>query len=305
MTELRFRAMGSDCHVIVVGGPAGLAEQAKERIDELECRWSRFRPDSEISRLNERAGRPIAVSDETVELLQRAMDAWRLSGGSFDPTLLGAVIRAGYDRTFEEIGPGSGRSLLHAGADRIVIEGNVVTIPEGVGFDPGGIGKGLAADMVAVATTRAGADGVAINMGGDVRTTGTGPDGGTWTVSIEHPWLDAPLARVGLAGGAIATSTTLRRNWVADGVRRHHLIDPQTGQPSDTDINLASVVAAETWAAEVLAKAVVLRGSAHPFDNLGGTGAQGLAVTDDGRVLSTEGFGAYLGDGRLPGWISS
>lgn len=295
--------MGSDCHVIVLGGPPGLADQAQQQIDALEARWSRFRPDSEISRLNDHAGRPLPVSPETVELVERAMDAWRLSGGSFDPTLLGAVIRAGYDRTFDQIGSASGHSLLTAGAERIAVDGNVVTIPAGVGFDPGGIGKGLAADMVAVATIRAGADGVCVNMGGDVRTAGPGPDDGTWTVAVEHPWSARPLALLGLAGGAVATSTTLARRWVADGAERHHLIDPQTGRPSDTDVNLATVVAAEAWAAEVLAKAVVLRGSAHPFDNLGGTGAEGLAVADDGRVVCTDGLGAFLGNQPLPARI--
>src|SRR5581483_1485033 len=109
--ERRFRAMGSDAHVIVVGGPGGsggpggLAEAAQRRIDDLEQRWSRFIAGSEISRLNERAGTPMTVSPETAELVRRAIDAWRFSGGGFDPTVLGAVIRAGYDRSFEELGP--------------------------------------------------------------------------------------------------------------------------------------------------------------------------------------------------------
>src|SRR3954470_5699716 len=93
IAELRFRAMGSDAHVIVVGGPAGLAEAAKQRVDDLERRWSRFLPDSEVSLLNARAGLATTVSTETVELVRRAVEAWRLSGGGFDPTLLGAIIR--------------------------------------------------------------------------------------------------------------------------------------------------------------------------------------------------------------------
>ena len=297
--------MGSDCHVIVVGGPSNGAEQARRRIDQLEGLWSRFREDSEVSELNRRAGTPYEVSAETVELIERALDAWRISGGSFDPTLLGAVIRAGYDRTFEEIGPSaaSGSSALLNGVDQVVVEGRTVTLPAGVGFDPGGIGKGLAADLVVVESLRGGADGACVNMGGDVRVAGTGPDGGPWTVAIEHPWRAEPLALVGLRGGAVATSTTLRRRWQVGESVRHHLIDPQTGLPSETDVNLAAVIAAETWAAEVLAKAVVLRGSTHPFDNLGGTGAEGLAVVDDGRVLSTTGWAGFLGGVPLPSRI--
>ena len=302
VAELSFRAMGSDCHVIIVDGDVGLLDEVRRRIDELEARWSRFREDSEVSELNRRAGSPVVVSAETLELVSRALDAWRISGGSFDPTLLGDVIRAGYDRSFDLLGSEvtSGSSLLQSGVEGICIDGNEVTVPVGVGFDPGGIGKGLAADMVVSELVAAGCAGVCVNMGGDVRTAGEGPDGGTWTVAIKHPWLPAPLALVGLGGGAVATSTTLKRRWNVGESLRHHLIDPQTGRPSDTDIDLASVIAAETWAAEVLAKAVILRGSVHPFDNLGGTGAEALAVANDGRVMATAGFARFLGAAVLP-----
>jgi thiamine biosynthesis lipoprotein len=119
-------------------------------------------------------------------------------------------------------------------------------------------------------------------------------------VAVEHPWSDRPLALLGLADGAVATSTTLRRRWRTGGEVRHHIIDPQTGRPSDTDIGLATVVAADGWMAEVLAKAVLLAGSAHPFDIVGGTGADALAVDDHGRVVGTAGLAAFLGPASLP-----
>ena len=90
VAELTFRAMGSDAHVIVVGGPADGATRARARIDELEQRWSRFIADSEISVLNRNAGQFVEVSDDTRLLIERAIEAWRISGGSFDPTVLGA-----------------------------------------------------------------------------------------------------------------------------------------------------------------------------------------------------------------------
>jgi thiamine biosynthesis lipoprotein len=319
--ELRFRAMGSDCHVVVVGGPGGGADLARRRIDDLERRWSRFLDDSEVSRLNRRAGQPVRVSPETRELVERAGQAWRLSGGAFDPTVLGAVVRAGYDRSFERIAgrrdlasDSASGAYLRLGAAEIVIDGDAVTLPPGVGFDPGGIGKGLAADRVVAEMMALGVEGICVNLGGDVRLEGAAPgrgdlvrgdpdsgdpDGRAWTVAVEHPRLDAPLALLGLTGGAVATSTTLRRRWTVGGRTRHHLIDPQTGQPSTSDIELATVVAAQAWAAEVLAKAVLLRGSEHPFDNLGGTGAQALAVDRTGRVHTTPGLAAFLGRGGV------
>jgi FAD:protein FMN transferase len=305
--ERRFRAMGSDAHVIVVGGPVGLLDHAVRRIDELERRWSRFLPDSEVNQLNRWCGLPVAVSPDTVNLVEHALVAWRISGGAFDPTVLGAVIRAGYDRSFERLGPSpeAGHSPLGLGADAIIIRGETVALPARTGFDPGGIGKGLAADMVCAEIRAAGAEGICINLGGDVRVAGAGPAGGTWTVAVEHPLHSEPIARLGLADGAVATSTTLRRCWQVQGERRHHLIDPQTGRPSDTDLTMATVVSGQAWMAEVLAKAILLRGSRHPFDIVGGTGAQALAVDHDGRVVATAGLSGFLGDLSLPASVAA
>lgn len=293
--------MGSDAHVIVVGGSSHLIEAAEQRTRDLESRWSRFLETSEVSRLNREAGRFVAVSPETLELIRAAQQAWRMSGGAFDPTVLGAMIRAGYDRSFDEIGPQTvgGISVLGIGVADIEIDGQSVRLPPLTGFDPGGIGKGLAADMVSGELIEAGAEGVCVSLGGDVRVRGAGPEGGAWTLAVEHPWSKAPIAVLGVADGAVATSTTLRRTWTIGDETRHHLIDPQTGLPSDTDLTLAATVAANAATAEVMAKAVLLAGVAHPFDILGGTGIEALASDRDGRVVATPGLAAYLGDGRL------
>lgn len=299
--ERRFRAMGSDAHVVVVGGHSHLADAAVRRVDDLERRWSRFLSDSEVCTINRAAGTFVEVSADTAGLVRHAIDAWHLSGGAFDPTVLGAVIRAGYDRPFDELLPDApgARSPLGTGAGDIVVDGCAVRLPAGTGFDAGGIGKGLAADLVCAELLAAGADGACVNLGGDVRVAGAGPDGGGWTVAVEHPWCPEPIATLGVGDGAVATSTTLRRRWTAGGVPRHHLIDPRTSRPSETDVNLAAVVAAHAWVAEVLAKAVVLAGSEHPFDIVGGTGAEALAVDERGRLSSTPGLGDYLGGASL------
>jgi thiamine biosynthesis lipoprotein len=306
--ERSFRAMGSEAHVIVVGGPPGGADRARRRIDDLEARWSRFRPDSEISGLTRRAGEWVTLSPESRLLVERAVEAWRVTVGRFDPTVLGAVIRAGYDRSFElldrdgaAVDAGDGGSPLTAGAAGIEIDGDRVRLPAGVGFDPGGIGKGLAADLVVAEAVAGGAAGACVNLGGDLRVAGLPPEGaGAWTVAVEHPAAPEPIALLGLHGGAVATSTTLRRRWSAGGEERHHLIDPWTGAPSTTDLTLAAVVAAEGWAAEVLAKAVLLRGSAQAFDLVAGLGADALTVDRGGAIRATPGLAAFLGGKTLP-----
>ncbi len=300
--ERQFGAMGSDAHVVVVGREP-LADVARARIADLERRWSRFDERSEVSALNRHAGDPVVVSSETVELVERAVDAWRLTHGWFDPTVLGDLVRAGYDRPYDEIDRSSaadGASTLQAGAAGIQIVGCTVRLPAGTGFDPGGIGKGLAADIVVDELLAEGADGVCVNLGGDVRVGGTSPDGDAWTVAIEHPQFAHEIARVGVAQGAVATSTTLRRRWQVGAELRHHLIDPTTGRPSWTDVPFTTVVAGHAWTAEVLAKALVLRGAPARFDDVDAAGAAALAVDAEGHIACSTAMPAFLAETLPP-----
>ncbi len=289
--------MGSDAQVIVVGGAPALAAYARSRIDALEARWSRFRPDSEVSELNRNAGDAVRVSADTLVLVRRALDAWNLTGGLFDPTVLGDVLRAGYDRSLDARAPfaNGGSSDLALGAAGIVLDGDTVRLPAGTGFDPGGLGKGLAADLVVHELHERGASGTCVNLGGDVRVAGTGPYGGDWTIALNHPAAREPLGRVGIRDGGIATSTTLRRRWHVEGQVRHHIIDPTTGRPGTSDITFATVVAGSAWAAEALATAIVLRGKPSHFDVLAATGAEAVAVDEHGCIDASFGFAHYLG----------
>lgn len=304
--DLRFTAMGSDAHVIVVGD-ARLVASARARVDELEARWSRFVPSSEVSRINAASGEPVDVSEDTRTLVARAVDAWRLTGCLADCTLLSEVVAAGYDAPFTALPPHRAqtagpaplpRTLL--GPGDIEITTTAVRLPAGLAFDPGGIGKGLAADLVADELIATGADGACVNLGGDVRVRGTGPEGAGWTIGVDHPAAAGPLALLGLTDGGVATSTVLRRRWRVGDEERHHLIDPRSGVPSTSDLALVTAVAGRAWEAEALAKAVLLRGGPHAFDILGGTGAEALAVGHDGRITASPGLRAFLGGAAVP-----
>jgi thiamine biosynthesis lipoprotein len=300
--ERRFRAMGSDAHLIVVGGAEHLLDDACRRVDDLEQRWSRFIETSEVCELNRRAGHDLMVSAETAMLVERAIDAWRVTGGGFDPTVLGAVLRAGYDVSFDTmpVEKSATQSALIVGCTDIVVDGRTVRLPARTGFDPGGIGKGLAADIVIGELLAGGAAGACVNLGGDLRVAGSNPSGDAWTIAIEHPAVDEPVALIGLHSGAVATSTTLRRRWSVDGQTRHHLIDPATGEPSDSDLELTTVIAAEAWIAEVLAKAVLLRGSVRAFDIVDDTHVQALTIDKVGVIRTTPGFQLFAGAIPLP-----
>jgi thiamine biosynthesis lipoprotein len=301
-TERYFRAMGSDAHVVVVGGDDHLLDDAVRRVHQLEQLWSRFIDTSEICEMNRRAGEDVVVSIETALLVERAVEAWRLTGGGFDPTVLGAMLRAGYDVNFDEISAYGActSTALVTGCTDVRIDGRVVRLLSGTGFDPGGIGKGLAADIVIGEMLAAGASGACVNLGGDLRVAGCSPRGDAWTIAIEHPWIGEPIGRVGLRGGAVATSTTLRRRWSIDGQPRHHLIDPATGEPSASDLELTTVIAAEAWIAEVMAKAVLLRGSVRAFDIVDDACVQALTIDDAGVIRTTPGFALFAGDTPLP-----
>ncbi|HKA05002.1 MAG TPA: FAD:protein FMN transferase [Acidimicrobiales bacterium] len=302
-TAVRFRAMGTDAHVVVVGGPTGLVDDIRRRIADLERRWSRFLPGSEVSALTARAGEAVAVSADTRLLVARAIEAWRLTGGAFDPTVLGSLHRAGYSQSFE-LGPRrvATTGLAVVGCTDITIDSSSVRLPAGTGFDAGGIGKGLAADLAVEEALAAGAAGVCVNLGGDLRVAGEAPAGTTWTIAVEHPWSRTPVVRLGLGAGAVATSTTLRRAWTIDGRDYHHLIDPATGAPAATDLTAATVVTGQAWSAEVLAKAVLLRGRERAFDVLD-VHAEALVVGSDGAITTTPGLIAFLGDQPVPAGV--
>lgn len=293
-----FRAMGSDASVVVVGGDPDLVARARARIAELEALWSRFVPTSEVSRLNAAAGTGARlVSPETFELVERAVDAWRITTGRFDPTVLGDVLRAGYTESFERLGhPGTTATVsrLGRGCAGIALDPTTCTVglPAGVGFDPGGIGKGLAADLVVDELLAAGAAGACVNLGGDVRVAGTPPED-SWAIAVEHPSRPDPAAVVHLRNGAVATSSRLRRRWPTDRGVAHHLIDPRRGRPADAAIWTATAIAATGWQAEMLAKASFLADVGPGLELLDRIGAAGLVIDADGAVLTTRSFARF------------
>jgi thiamine biosynthesis lipoprotein len=261
----RFTAMGTDVEVTVVGGPPNLLTIARGRVRDLERRWSRFLPTSEVSRLNRCDGATTHVSPETVMLISVGRDAARMSDGRFDPFLLDAVEAIGYRETFTSVDrPVAAPAPIrrHPGAAGVDIDADArtITLPPGARFDPGGIGKGLAADLVAGELVAFGAAGVCVNVGGDLRVTGAAPDAGdAWLIAVRDAPDDEPVAHVAVAEGGVATTSRSRRRWTsADGITRHHVIDPTTGRSARTPVLHATAVAADAWRAEVLSTVAFL-----------------------------------------------
>jgi thiamine biosynthesis lipoprotein len=318
--ERRAKVMGSEAHVIVVGEDAShLVDTAIRRLERLEARWSRFLSDSEISRLNASPGVPVLVTPETFRLIDLAVNAWEMTDGRFDPTILGDLRAEGYDRSFELLGRSevpltdsreipepdrrrAPRSLRPVEPDlrldRIV--GTVQLGPD-TAFDAGGIGKGFAADLVVAELLSSGADGVLVSVGGDLRIAGETPDGGSWGVAIADP-LDPErvIGTLSLVSGAVASSWRTKRTWIGpDGRAHHHLIDPRTGHSAENGIAGVTVVAAQGWRAEVLAKAAFLAGPVEGPALIERAGAAGILFADDGSQHPAGNIADFLDTRKL------
>ena len=281
-----FRAMGTNV-TIIAGTDADPGTWADAvRIAELvfareERRFSRFRGESELPRVNGRAGRWTRVSSGFAALAGFALTAARRSGGLFDPTVLPAMIAAGYDRDFDDVIAGARGALnppVPCGRWReVLLDGDVLYLPDGVGLDFGGIAKGWTVDLAAeAAVSAAGLPWAVVNAGGDLRIAGAPPRPGI-QVAVEDPEdRDRELWRLKLLAGALATSSTTARSW---GPGSHHLIDPRTGEPAANGVLQATVWAETCAEAEVRSKWALLEGP----PALEHTSA--VLVTEDGRIL--------------------
>jgi FAD:protein FMN transferase len=291
LTESTGRVMGTDLHVVLLGAAPGAHDRIAARLAALEARWSRFRPESEITRLNRAGGAHVPLSADTRHLLAQLVAGWRLTAGRFDPTVLPALVAAGYDRSFDRLTPPAAPSapVPGRGLEGLEVDDHGARLPAGTAIDPGGLGKGLAADLVAAEALAAGwATGILVNLGGDLRAAGDVPTPG-WGVELDDP----AGATIGLVAGGLASSTTSRRRWTtADGREQHHVIDPRTGAPAATAVRSVTVVAGEAWLAEVLATALLLDGI-RSTELVAAAGATGLIVDHHGTVVDLPGMEDY------------
>lgn len=309
-----FPAMGSTIELALAAvddrDPAGAWRLAEELAGEWEQTFSRFRPDSELSRLNAAAGLPVAVSPRLYDAVAAAVEGNRLSGGLFDPTVLPALVALGYDRTFDDIDgcpePGhpererrmaghqaEGRARAVPGVGGIALHpaARTIRLPAGVALDLGGIAKGLYAD--ALAALLGDWPGGCVSAGGDLRVWGDGPSGEGWLVGVEDPAdRDHDIASIRVREGGVATSGTNRRSWQRGRAEVHHLIDPRTGRSSDRSPWSVTVVGQSAGLAEVAATTLFLSGGApDALTRFAGRVGPALVVERDGSVRTIDRVG--------------
>jgi thiamine biosynthesis lipoprotein len=268
--------MGNTARVIVVAEREEeldhLIGVAQARLAQVEARWSRFISTSEVSQLNTALHSTwTSVSDDTALLLHYLVEAFSATNGAFNPFLLPALINAGYSHSLTNNATVSlpHSASWHATAADLEIQntstGWQARLLNGATVDPGGIGKGLAADLIAEQLIALNALGASVSVGGDLRCIGTPGDAEVWPVDIEDAERPQEVAAsIAIPSGGVATSSTHAKRWHVGSYVRHHVIDPTSGKPiaqSTPDaLHTTTVIASTAAWAEVFATALLVSG---------------------------------------------
>jgi thiamine biosynthesis lipoprotein len=298
-----FRALGTFASVLVTV-PAALSAAGTALtawLAEIDRACSRFRPDSELTRVNQAGGQPVTVSRLLADVLTAALAAARLTGGEVDPTCGGPLAALGYDTDFARAqartGPLHGPHRPAPGWQVVELdtERQVVRVPAGVTLDLGATAKALAADRAAAGIAASLGCGVLVNLGGDISVAGDPPAGG-WQVAIADNadfsgQAGPPGQTVCIRDGGLATSSPQVRTWRRGGQELHHIIAPRTGLPARSCWRAVSVAAATCLEANIASTAAIIRSEQAP-GWLSGLSLPARMVRHDGSVTVTGGWPA-------------
>lgn len=291
-----FQAMGTTISLIAPEGSLSIALRlTRDLFEEWERALSRFRSDSELSRLNAAAGLRTPVSALLLRVLSASLDAARATNGIFDPTVLQRMLEIGYDRTFTALPTSlpATPSAPHAQlggwrAIEVDTARSLVRLPAGVGLDFGGIAKGMAVDAALDLLEAQELTPALVSGGGDLAVRGLPPEVTHWPIAAPgkgEGWV------IGLERGALATSGVGRRHWRQGEQTRHHVLDPRTGEPSASALWSVTAIAATCAQAEVAAKVALILGHAQ--------GAQFIEETRLGVLMVAE-SGEWSAAGAWP-----
>jgi thiamine biosynthesis lipoprotein ApbE len=265
-----WRALGTLVHLVVTDPQSinDARDMLAADLADIDKACSRFRPDSEIRTLGRKTlGRTAEVSPLLAEAIAVALRAARLTEGDVDPTVGAAMSAVGYDRDFEQIRPNSMPvTVRHVpGWREVRLEGQTLTMPEGVQLDLGATAKAWAADRAAARIHERLGTGVLVSLGGDIAVAGPAPSTG-WRIRVQDVTGSpddppvGPYALIAIRDGGLATSSTAARRWVRGGDLLHHILDPRTGLPAEPVWRTVSVAAGTCADANAASTAAVIRG---------------------------------------------
>jgi FAD:protein FMN transferase len=290
----RFHAMASDCAVHVqaeaAAASAMIALAAEAEVRRIEARYSRYRDDSELARINlvAAAGGATDVDPETTGLIAYAKACFRSSEGAFDIT--SGLLRQAWNFSVPRLPEQWEIDALlpRIGLDKVTLSGGRLSFAQArMELDLGGLGKEYAADRAAEVCSDLGARFGFVDLGGDIRVIGPQADGQPWRIGIRHPRDGAVLvAEVALHGGALATSGDYERFIDVDGRRYCHILDPRTGWPA-RGLSSVTVISDRCLVAGSLSTSAMLRGR-NGGAWLESLGIRHIAIDDEGRCSGTE-----------------
>ena len=303
--RLHFRAMGTEMLVCVDNGsdtsPVELAD-VPAWFEEWEQVLSRFRIDSELTLLNRAGGQLVPVSETLWQIFQSALAAEKYTDGLVTPTIAAAVIGSGYDRDFsllagQVLSPFESEPPIVRSLDSVTWDEATrsICLPAGVQLDFGGIAKGWAAEQTVARLKHLGS--ALMNCGGDIFMSGPLLNGNPWEIGVHRPF-DRSSGYIGMMffehGCGVATSATDRRRWMQGDSMRHHIIDPQSGLPAESDVVSVTIVAPNAVEAETAAKSVLIRGSVEGLAWLESKNLAGLIILENGTILYSQRINEYL-----------
>ncbi len=301
----RTRALGSVAELVVTDHRAIVpaAEMLRAEVERIDSVASRFRDDSELSRLNAAAGTEVRVSPDLLEAVQVALWAADVTDGAVDPTVGAALRSLGYDRDFAAIKGGLPGTLRSPGrvpgwqTVEVSPEKRTVRLPRDAELDLGATAKALAADSSAAAIHRALGCGVLVSLGGDISIAGPPPPGG-FTVGLRD--VSGGSSRgsdaVALGSGGLATSGVAARRWRLGGAEVHHVLDPSNGLPAPTCWRTVSVAALCCVHANAASTACLVKGRSAP-EWLRSLNLPARLVAKDGSVQILEPWGCAEAEG--------
>ena len=289
----RIYALDTVIEITVYGEKAeDAAASAEKEIRRLEGLFSVTKESSEIYKLNHSDGSPITLSEDTVALLTEAKKMSSITGGRFDVTIYPVMKLWGFTEKDYKV-PDKAQikaALSSVSTDNILLSENYkVQLKNHAQIDPGGIAKGYIADKVAQAIKNAGADYGIIALGGNIRTVGTKPSGEKWMVGIRDPYSPDLFATLSTDECSVITSGAYQRNFTADGKTYHHIINPKTGYPSDSDAVSVTIIGSEGGLCDALSTAVFIGGSDYAVElQSSGVDFDFVILTKDNNIIASK-----------------
>ena len=295
-TYMTFTAYGEDAEKAL--------EESAALIENLEALWSVTDQKSDIYRANHSGGQTVTVSAETAELVDFSLMMAGKTGGALDPTIYPVLLSWGFTTDSKQVPPSDQISKLleNVSYDKIKLEGNSLTVPDGMQIDMGAVGKGYTADLVTEKLKQHKIQSAIISLGGNVQAIGSRPDGTDWHIGVRAPWEDGNIGVLQIRDAAVVTSGGYE-NYFEDenGDIYWHIIDPSTGYPAKSGLQSVTVVGKEGRLCDALSTSLFVMGEEKAVNYWRENGGfDMLLITDQNEIAVTPGIAERftLNDGR-------